>query len=189
MEGRAISADPRGANGKYVIESNVVAFCDQGGVTVKFKDPDALELNNNLFFCCVKGDYNVGGSGICNADDLEDEVMFPCDNNVHELPKVISKLYVKYFDRFSQGETPSFISNFSKDSEVMEARASVGLAEYHLHNYDKTYETYAQLPQKRPNYKLSRYPHPMKIGQVMDWSCVLPLIGADEGRGTVGTPI
>lgn len=189
MEGRALSLDPRSANGKYIVENNVVAFCDQGGLCVKFKDPDALEMKNNLFYGCVGGDYNIGGTGVCNADDLEDEVMFPVDNNVHKLPNVISKVYKDYFDRFSQFETPSFISKFCKDSEMMEARKAVGLNEYHLHGYDKTFDSYSQLPQKRPNYKLSRFPHPMKVGELMNWKeHVIPLIGADESRGISKTP-
>jgi hypothetical protein len=71
MEGRAVSADPRVGAGSYTLDSNVIAFSDQGGVVVKFKDPNPLVMKNNLMFCNIAGDYNIAAVGVCNADELE----------------------------------------------------------------------------------------------------------------------
>ena len=64
------------------------------------------------------------------------------------------------------------------------ARNALGLKEYHIPGYDKTFATYADLPQRRNNYDMSRYPFPFKNGEIMDWKkYVLPLIGADGKQG------
>jgi hypothetical protein len=115
--------------------------------------------------------------------------MFPCDGNIHECPLIISKMHQHWFDRYSQSETPGFLTRFVKEPEVMKMRTVAGLGEYHLAGYGQAYATYGSLPEKRPNYKLSRYPHPMKIGQLINFEeSVLPMLGADGPRGVQATP-
>jgi len=206
IEGRAISADPKNNAGSYLIENNVLAFGEQAGIVVKFKDPHPFKVVNNTVFGFAAGDYNIGGTGICNVDELEvcissqlqlcalltcflqDNVTFPCAANTHSVPLVVSRMHQAWFDRWSQSE--ALDGKFFKDPEIMAARDVCGLKEFHVHGYPNAYPNYSSLPQQRPAYTLSRYPHPMKIGELINFqTAVLPLLGADGPRGIQATPI
>lgn len=66
----------------------------------------------------------------------------------------------------------------------MAARKAAGLGEYRIAGYNQPYASYGALPQSRPSYEMSRYPHPMKKGEAMDWAAaVIPIVGADGERG------
>ena len=183
-EGRALSVDPREA--KYLVENNVLCFSDGAGVDSKFKvKGDALTLNNNLFFFNRRADYGAGDTGVANADAFEDEAEFANSGNVHELPKFLGKIAKEWFDRYSSREYADMLAGtFNKEEELVAARAVFGLKEYVLPGYKETFSGYKALPQRRPNYDMSRYPHPMKKGEAMDWAtAVLPIVGADGPRG------
>ena len=183
-EGRALSIDPRASYGKYTIENNLLAFSDGGGFTYKFS-AEALTLNNNKFFHNRRGDACYGGSAVANADEFEDEL--ECDNegNVHELPALTKLISKDWIDRWSSREDPSLIAgDMVSEEDLMAVRAAVGLKEFHIPGYDKTYESYTKLPSSRNNYSMSRYPHPMKKGEEMSFAkWVFPLIGAEGEYG------
>ncbi|MEZ6188944.1 MAG: right-handed parallel beta-helix repeat-containing protein [Planctomycetota bacterium] len=182
-EGRALSADPRKGYGTYLVENNVFAYSDGGGITVKF-GAEMLTLKNNLFYFNRRGDMCEGGSPLCNAPDFEDEL--ECDNegNVRELPKATAKVDQAWFDRWSIGGPDRMAGELNTWEELKAAREAVGLtAEFKLIGYDEAYPDYKSLPDGRPNYGMSRYPHPMKKGELIDWQSVLGIVGADEGRG------
>ena len=187
MEGRGLSIDPKDDNGKYLIEKNVIAFTHQTGVMAKFQTQgDIVTLTNNLFFMNRLGDWGHGGSGCCNAGDLDDEVKFKVSKNVHELPKFIAKINKQYFDRYSM--TQEIVNGAkTKDEELLAARKSVGLGDYAPIGFDKTYTKHAELPNGRTTYDNSRFPTPMKVNTGLDaagWVAnVLPLIGQDGERG------
>lgn len=191
MEGRGISLDPKGDNGKNVVEKNVVAFTQQAGVMTKFgATGDNLQLLNNLFFFNKLGDYGQGGSGCCNVSDFDDEVKFKVSKNVHELPKFITKIHPQWFDRYTM--TLDLTSKLAKDADLDAARASVGLKEWAPVGFtDKKYASYSELPQGRATYDLGRYPAPFKVDQGLDeegWrKHVLPMLGLDGERGIQAT--
>jgi len=183
-EGRALSIDPRKGYGTYLIENNVLAYSDGGGYTFKFKS-DALTLNNNKFFMNRRGDACYGGSAVANADEFEDELEIDNAGNIHEIP-VLTKLIGKaWLDRWSSRENPSIIAgDMVSEEDLMSARAAVGLKEYTIPGYDKTYPSYKDLPSSRNGYSMSRYPHPMKKGEEMSFAkWVFPLIGAEGKHG------
>jgi hypothetical protein len=183
MEGRALSLDPQDGKGTVLVEKNVLAFGAQTGYMTKF-GADALTLNNNLFYGFTKGDAGSGGSGVCNAEDFEDELEHDNEGNVHECPQFLAQLPAGYIDRWSQWK--SMTSDFFTSDEVMAARAAVGLGAYELPFFpDKTYESYADLPSARVNYDMWRFPHNFKKGEeLMNWQeSVLGVIGADGERG------
>ena len=189
-DGRGISIDPKADNGQVVLEKNVIAFCDEGGVTAKFAPQGkSVELLSNLFFHAKKGDFNVGGSALANAQDFEDELTLDkVTGNEHGLPAFVAKMAPAWVDRWTMREVDYLAGGKIKAEEIMATRAAVGLKEYKLHGYDKTYPDYASLPQQRPNYSHGRYPNPMKVGELIDWkAAVLPLIGADGERGVQAT--
>ncbi|MHC4392421.1 MAG: right-handed parallel beta-helix repeat-containing protein, partial [Planctomycetota bacterium] len=181
-DGRGLSVDPRKGYGSYSIEHNVIAFCYEGGMTTKFEPGgEGLEINNNLFYACRGGDLNVGGKPRCKSDEFEDEL--DCDNedNVHELPVAISKIDKAWFARQTQKKT--FVNDpWTTPEELVAMRAAVGLTEWNIHGFDPI-SAVADLPDSGPNYTLSRYPHPMKKGEEMDWGTVTPIIGVDGARG------
>lgn len=182
-EGRALSIDPRKHYGTYIVENNVLAFSDGGGITAKF-DSGNMEINNNLFYFNRRADYCVGGTATGNADEFEDEL--ECDNeeNVNEIPNVLKNIHVAWFDRYSSRESEMTAGDYNTDEALMAARNVLDLNEYHIPGYDKTFATYSDLPDSRNNYDMSRYPHPMKKGEKLDWQkFVLKMIGSDEGRG------
>lgn len=183
-EGRALSIDPKKGNGSYVIEKNVLAFMDGGGVTTKFNPPEGtLTLNDNLFYFCRRADFCVGGKGLTNAEEFEDEL--ECDNeeNGHGLPKFVAKMSKKWLDRWSI-RTEMVKGDFVNEDEIMAARKSLGLGAFEIPNYKESFPSYKKLPGGRNNYNQSRYPHPMKKGELINWSeAVLPVIGADGPRG------
>ncbi|MBL4847891.1 MAG: right-handed parallel beta-helix repeat-containing protein [Planctomycetes bacterium] len=182
-EGRALSLDPQKGKGTVLVEKNVLAFGSQTGYMTKF-GASALTLNDNLFYGFTKGDAGSGGSGVCNADEFEDELEHDNEGNVHECPKFIAKLSKDYVDHWSQWK--SLTSKTFSSDEVMAARKLVGLGAYTLPFFKgKTYESYAKLPPARVNYGMYRYPHHFKEGQkLMDWKkSVLVVIGADGARG------
>ena len=74
---------------------------------------------------------------------------------------------------------------FNKEEHLQALRNSVGLPpDYSIPGYDKTFPEYKKLPQKRNNYDMSRYPHPMKKGELINFQeSVIPIIGADGERG------
>ncbi|WP_372370282.1 right-handed parallel beta-helix repeat-containing protein [Candidatus Uabimicrobium sp. HlEnr_7] len=177
-EGRALSVDPR--SGAYTIENNILAFSDGGGITLKF-DSSNMTLNNNKFYFNRRGDYCIGGKGMATADEFEDEL--ECDNeeNVNELPKFLKGVGVAWFDRYSSRESRMTAGDYNTEEALMAARNMLGLKEYHIPGYSKTFPTYSKLPQQRNNYDMSRYPHPMKKGENLDWKkFVLPIIGLDD---------
>jgi hypothetical protein len=183
-EGRALSIDPR--EGKYVVENNVCCFSDGAGVDTKFgAKGDALLLKDNLFFFNRRGDFAVGDSGVANCGSFDDELECKHSGNVHEMPKFLSKIAKEWFDRYSSREYVDMLAgNFNKEEELVAARAVFGLKEYVLPGYKETFPSYKALPQKRNNYDMSRYPHPMKKGEALDWTqAVLPIVGADGPRG------
>ncbi|GMR08189.1 MAG: hypothetical protein BMS9Abin26_1194 [Gammaproteobacteria bacterium] len=185
-EGRALSIDPRKGKGKYIIENNVFAFNDGSGVSAKFgARKDTLTMNNNKFFFNRRADFGQGGQGVANVDEFEDELEVPNAGNLHELPKFLVKSSKAWFDRYSSREFTNMLAGqFNSWENLAAARAVFELKEYQIPGYDKTYATYADLPQKRNNYDMSRYPHPMKLGEVVDWqSDVLQIIGADGKQG------
>ena len=182
-EGRALSLDPQKGKGSVLVENNVLAFGAQTGYMTKF-GADELNLKNNLFYGFTKGDAGSGGSGVCNAEDFEDELEHDNEDNVHELPKFVAKLPAGYIDRWSQWK--NMTSDFFTSDEVMAARKAVGLGAYELPFYPgKTYASYADLPGSRVNYDMWRFPHNFKKGQeLMNWQeSVLPVLGADGERG------
>ncbi len=187
-EGRAISANPSGTY-SYVIENNVIAFNDGGGVTTKFGAGEGMEINGNLFYFNRRADFNEkAGQGTANANTFEDDLEFDAEDNVHELPKFLAALgdaAKDWFDRYSQNSFVDMIAgNYNTNDELMKAREVLGLKEYHLVGYDDTYASYPDLPSNRPKWNMSRYPNPMKIGELMDWKvAILPIIGADGNRG------
>ncbi len=188
-DGRGLSLDPRGC--KTVAEKNVVAFCDEGGVTTKFAPSgDALALVDNLFFFAKKADMNVAGNGLCNAADFEDELTISkVTGNVHQLPGFVAKLAPAWIHRYTMREVDYLAGGKVTNDEVMATRRAVGLAEFQLHGYDKTFPDYVSLPQKRPNYSHGRYPNPMKQGELIDWAAsVIPALGQDGERGVQATP-
>lgn len=185
-EGRALSIDPRKGKGKYIIEKNVLAYSDGSGVSAKFGGTEeTLSLNNNLFFFNRRADYGEGGTGVANAADFEDELEIANEGNVHELPKFLHKSSKLWFDRYSSREFTNMLAgNFNTWTELQKSRAAFGLKEYVIPGYKKRYATYADLPQRRNNYDMSRYPYPLKHGTVVNWKkTVLPLIGADGDKG------
>ncbi len=186
-EGRALSTDPREATGTYVVENNVLAFSDGAGLATKFGPKGSvLTLKNNLFAFNRLGDYTTGGdSGGTAAKDFNDNLTITHSGNVHELPKFTSKLAKEWFDRWSSREYVDMVAGtFNTEAELMAARGALGLKDYTIPGYDKTYASYKTLPQKRNNYDMSRYPRPMKKGDGANWtSAVLGIIGADGGRG------
>jgi hypothetical protein len=184
MEGRALSLDPQKGKGTVLVEKNVLAFGAQTGYMTKF-GADALTLNDNLFFGFTKGDAGSGGSGVCNADEFEDELEHDNEDNVHECPKFLAKLPKAYVDKWSQWKGMTSKTFFSSD-EVMAARKMAGLGAYELPFFKgKTYPSYEKLPGGRVNYNMSRFPHAFKDGEaLMDWKAdVLGVIGADGARG------
>lgn len=187
-EGRALSIDPRPGAGKYIIENNVLGFSDESGVSAKFgAKGDLLQLNNNLFFFNRKGDFGSGGNGVANVKDFGDEVEFKNKGNTHEVPKFLGKSAKPWFDRYSIREYNDMLAGgFNKWEELQAARAVFELGAYQIPGYDKTFATYAELPDSRNNYDMSRYPQPFKKGDVMNWQeAVLPMIGADAPHGIV----
>lgn len=185
-EGRALSSDPRKGYGRYVVERNVFAYSDGGGITVKFNaEGDALALNNNLFFFNRRGDFCVGGSGLCVADDFEDELL--CDNadNIHACPKTTAKIAAPWLDRWSMRSFVDMLAGeFNTWEKLEEARAVHGLGPYRIPGYDQTYADYGSLPDMRNNYDMSRYPRPMKKGEEIDWmTAVIPIVGAEGEWG------
>jgi hypothetical protein len=192
-DGRGISIDPKGrdSNGQTVLENNVIAFCDEGGVTSKFAPSgDALVLRNNTFFFNKKADFNVGGAGLCNAGDFEDELTInTAEGNTHALPAFVARMFPGWVDKYSARENDYLAGGKITAEEIMALRAAVGLAEFHLFNYDQTYPDYQSLPQQRPNYNHGRYPHPMRQGNLIDWAThVVPVVGQDGDRGVQATP-
>lgn len=190
-DGRALSVDPRQGTGKTAVDKNVLAFADEGGVTVKFApEGDCMGLTGNLFFFTKKADFNVGGSPLAQAADFEDELTIsPVAGNEHALPKFVAKMAPEWVDHYTMREVDYLAGGKITNEDVMATRAAVGLKEFHLHGYDKTYEDYSSLPQKRPNYSHGRYPHPMKKGELIDWNAVvIPLLGADGERGVQAKP-
>jgi hypothetical protein len=184
-DGRGLSLDPKGGC-KAIVEKNVIAFCDEGGITVKFApEADALQLTDNTFFFCMKGDFNVGGSPLANAADFDDELVLKvCKGNTHALPAFQAKLDHGWVDRYTAREQDYLRTGKITAAEIMAVRQSIGLTEFHLQGYDKAYPDYASLPQKRPNYSHGRYPHPMKVGEVMDYvTAIVPALGQDGDRG------
>lgn len=190
-DGRGLSVDPRQGTGQTIVENNVIAFCDEGGVTTKFAPTgDSLVLRNNLFFFAKKADFNVGGSGLCNAGDFEDELEIDeATGNEHALPAFVARMAPRWVDRYTMRDVDYLAGGKVTNEEVMATRAAVGLAEFHLHGYDRTYPDYPSLPDARPNYSHSRYPNPMTVGTLMDWAAaVQPVVGADGERGVQSTP-
>jgi hypothetical protein len=190
-DGRGLSIDPRAGSGQTVVEGNVIAFCDEGGVTTKFQPTgDSLVLRDNVFYFCKKGDFNVAGNALCNAGDLEDELnVNTVTGNTHALPAFVAHLAPEWVDRYTMREVDYLAGGKITDAEVMATRQAVGLAEFHLHGYDQTYATYAALPQKRPNYSHSRYPHPMTNGSLIDFAAaVVPALGCDDAHGVQSAP-
>ena len=184
-EGRALSIDPRKSySGSYVIENNLLAWCDGGGFTYKFSC-ETLKLKNNKFWHCRRGDACKGGSAVANAGEFEDELECENSGNVHELPQLTKLIGKKWFDRHSQREDPSLVvGDYVSEDDLMKARAALGLKEYHLAGYDKTFANYKSLPSSRPGYSMSRYPFPMKKGESMNFAkWIMPLVGAE---GTFG---
>ena len=183
MEGRALSLDPQDGKGSVLVENNVLAFGMQTGYMTKF-GADALTLNNNLFFGFTKGDAGSGGSGVCNAEDFEDELEHDNEENVHACPEFLTHLPDAWVDRWSQWK--GLTSDFFTNEEVMAARTKAGLAAYTLPFFPgETYPDYASLPQGRINYNMSRFPKPYRKGEeLMSWpENVLGVIGADGARG------
>lgn len=190
-DGRGLSVDPKADNGKVVVENNVVAFCDEGGITTKFAPPaEALELKNNLFFFTKKADFNVGGSPLAGAGDFEDELTLKvCTGNAHALPAFVARMAPAWVDKYTARENDYLAGGKITNDDVMATRRAVGLAEFHLHGYDKTFPDYPSLPQQRPNYNHGRYPNPMRVGSLIDWqAAVVPVIGQDGERGVQSTP-
>lgn len=185
--GRAISTDPKnGENGKYVIENNVLAFCDGSGIDTKFAAKgDCVTLTNNCFYFNRLGDVSVADAGGAQVKDFDDELSIKQSGNAHELPKFVAKMEKKWFDRWSIREYVDMCSGkFNTWEKLKAAREALGLGEYEIPGYDKKYPDYTSLPQKRNNYNQSRYPFPMKKGEKMDWAAaVIPLVGADGERG------
>ncbi|MBS1150265.1 MAG: hypothetical protein H6Q89_1963 [Myxococcaceae bacterium] len=146
-----------------------------------------MQLNNNLFYFNRLGDFGKGGGGCCNVKDFEDELSIKNGKNVHELPKFITKLDSRYFDRYTM--TQDLTSGATAtDADLDAARASVGLKEWLPVGFvDKKYASYSELPVGRATYDLSRYPAPMKVGEGLDadgWrKSVLPVLGSDGERG------
>lgn len=190
-EGRGISLDPKGDNGKQILERNVIAFCQQGGVMTKFDvKGDDLQLYNNLFFFNKMGDFGKGGAAGPNVADFEDDVKFKHGKNVHECPKFIANISKQWFDRYTM--SLDLTSKTAKDADLDAARAVVGLGEWHPVGFnDKKYPNYSSLPVGRANYDLGRYPHPMKEGDGLDadgWHrTVIPMLGLDGERGIQAT--
>lgn len=187
MEGRGISTDPRDDSAHYVIDNNVVAYSYQGGITDKFQaNSKILSVSNNLFYFNRYGDYSSGGSPGSNVADWDDSVNFKQKGNKHELPKFTAKIFPQYFHRYSM--TQDLVNQWSKDGELIAARKAAGLPEaYNPVGFEKTYKTYAELPEGRASYDNSRFPYPQKIGgglSVEDYGkYVLPILGADGERG------
>ncbi|NOY75286.1 MAG: DUF1565 domain-containing protein [Kiritimatiellaeota bacterium] len=185
-EGRALSIDPRKGYGRYIVENNVFAYSDGSGVSAKFGSTDkTLTLNNNIFFFNRRGDYGKGGSGVANVEDFEDELEFPNEGNAHVLPGFLAKSGKKWFDRYSSREYVNMLAGtFNTWKDLNDSRKALSLGKYHIPGYDKAYATYADLPQKRNNYDMSRYPFPLKQGETIDWKkYILPIIGADGEKG------
>jgi len=183
-EGNAMTIDPRKSLGKYVIENNLLAYSDGGGFNYKF-GTDHVFVNRNKFFFNRRGDACYGGSAVANADEFEDEL--ECDNeeNVHSIPDLTKLVGKAWLDRWSSREDPSLIAgNMNSEADLMAARAKVGLKEYSLPGYDKSFASYKDLPDSRNGYTMSRYPHPMKVGEEMSFAkWVFPLIGAEGKYG------
>ncbi len=185
-DGRGLSLDPKADNGQVVVENNVIAGCDEGGVTTKFAPAgDQLVLRNNTFFFCKKGDFNVAGNALCNAGDFEDELTInTATGNTHAQPRFLARVHPAWLDKYSAREVDYLAGGKITAAEVMALRAAVNLAEFRLHGYDRTFADYASLPQQRPSYSHGRYPHPMTKGNLMDWqAAVVPLLGQDGDRG------
>ena len=183
-EGRALSIDPRGST--FTVEANVLAFSDGCGVDTKFAvKGDALVLKDNLFYFNRRGDAGFADEKGSNAKDFDDNLQFKCAGNVHELPKFLAKSAKEWFDRYSSREFVDMLAgNFNKEEELMAARGAFDLKEYVIPGYKDTYASYKKLPQRRNNYDMSRYPHPMKKAEGIDWAAaVLPILGADGARG------
>lgn len=183
-EGRALSIDPRNGYGTYTIENNVLAWSDGGGITYKFK-ADNVVLKNNKFWMNRRGDMCLGGSPVANAGDFEDELEFTNSGNVHEMPELVKKIYPGWIDRYSSREDPSIVAgDYVTEDQLMATRAAVGLKEYSLPGYDKTFASYKDLPSSRNNYSMSRYPFPFKKGDELNWAkYVMGLIGAEGSYG------
>jgi hypothetical protein len=190
-DGRGISLDPKADNGKAIVENNVIAYCDEGGVTTKFAPSgDQLELRNNTFFFCKKADFNVAGNGLCNAGEFEDELTIKTAvGNTHALPQFTARVAKDWLHRYTLRKVDYLAGGKITDAEVMAARQAVGLAEYHIHGFDKTFPSYSALPDSPPNYSHSRYPRPMKVGELINFAeAVAPIAGADGDRGVQATP-
>jgi len=192
MEGRGVSLDPKGDNGKVLFERNVIAFCSQSAVMTKFDvTGDNLQLVDNQFFFNKMGDFGKGGSAVCNANDFEDSLKFKTRKNVHEVPRFITRIAQQWLDRYTM--TLDLTSKLAKDQELDAARALAGLVEWLPIGFtDKKYPNYSSLPVGRANYDLGRYPHPMKEGEGLDadgWhKYVLPMLGLDGERGVQANP-
>jgi hypothetical protein len=187
--GRALSIDPKnGDQGKVVVEGNVLAYCDGSGVDPKFPAKgDCVQLKGNLFYFNRRGDFSVADEKGCAAKDFEDELTVSASGNVHEVPKFTAKMSRAWFDRWSIREYVDMCAGkFNTWEKLKAAREALGLGEYEIPGYDKKYPDYKSLPQKRNNYNQSRYPHPMKKGESMNWAeAVIPLVGADAPRGVM----
>jgi len=183
-EGRALSIDPRKGAGEYLIENNLLAWCDGGGFTVKFGF-DTVTLKNNKFWHCRRGDACKGGTAVANAGNFEDELTCPNEGNVRELPQLTKLVGKAWLDRWSSREDPSLVAgDMVSEDDLMAARAAVGLAEYNIPGYDKAFPSYKDLPSSRNNYDMSRYPFPMKKGELINFAkWVMPLIGAEGSYG------
>jgi len=185
-EGDALMIDTRKELGEHIIENNVLAMSDGGGVTAKFKGGEAhLKLKNNKFFFNRRGDYSLAGTAVANADEFEDECTFPNEGNVRGVPELVKKLCPKWVDRWSMREDPSLIAgDKNTEEDLMNIRAAVGLKEYTIPGYDKIFPSYKHLPSARNDYSMSRYPFPMKKGEKVEWAkWVLPLVGAEGQFG------
>lgn len=188
MEGRGISLDPKGDNGKNIVEKNVIAFNFQTGVMTKFDvKGDDLQLIDNLFYFNKQGDMGKGGSGCCNVKDFGDDLSNKHSKNVHELPKFITKIHQNWFDRYTMTLDLTQPGR-ATDEDLAAARESIGLKEWLPIGFtEKKYASYSELPVGRANYDLSRYPHPMKNGTGLDadgWKAhVIPMLGLDGARG------
>lgn len=190
-DGRGLSLDPKDGNGQAVVENNVIAFCDEGGVTTKFAPAgDQLVLRNNTFFFNKKADFNIAGNGLCNAADFEDEVTInTCTGNTHALPAFVARMAPAWVDKYSARENDYLAGGKITAEEIMAVRAAVGLNEFRLAGYEQAYPDYASLPQARPNYNHGRYPHAMTVGNLVDWAAaVVPVVGQDGDRGVQSTP-
>lgn len=190
-EGRSLSIDPKPDTCKYVIEQNVLAYCDGGAIDTKFgAKGDSVTLTDNLFFFNLRGDMSVANAGGVPAKEFADQLECKSKGNASELPKFVAKMAKEWLDRWSIRESVNLVgTKFATAEDLVATRAAVGLpAEYTIPGYDKKFPDYKSLPQKRNNYEQGRYPTPKKKGEGIDWAKdILPLIGADGARGVQTT--